>query len=134
MTEREGMQEQINALHERMNASRTDTDQNRADIDQLQKMESADRTDIERLQVGAEVDRQLIAELQAEGLLRADYSAQLEDALRSARTIGAALGIVMSSTGCGQAEACAMLVKVSQSTGRKLREVAKDVVLTGALP
>jgi hypothetical protein len=134
MTELDSVQAQVDALRQRMNANRTETDQNRADIDRLQKLEDADRADIDRLQIGAEVDRQLIAELQAEGLLRAEYSAQLEDALRSARTIGAAIGIVMASARCGQEEACSILVKVSQANDRKLREVAKEVVMTGALP
>jgi hypothetical protein len=128
------MQEQIDTLRDRLDFSGVNTSVNRADIDRLQKAGDADRTDIDRLQVGAEVDRHLIAELQAEGVLRAEHAADIEVALRSARVIGAAIGIVMASSRCTAEQAFQILAKVSTDTNVKLREVADAVVLTGGLP
>jgi hypothetical protein len=135
------MQTQIDGLRERMDAAdvaagmhRVDTESNRADIADLQKTGIIDRSDIDRLQAGAEVDRVLIAELQAEGVLRADHAEQLEEALKSARTIGAAIGIVMAAHRCDEKSAFDMLVQTSMHHNRKVREVADDVVRTGAPP
>lgn len=132
--ERQDMQEQIDTLRDRVDTSRGDLDENRSDIDRLQKTGQVDRVDIDRLQVGAEVDRHLIAELQAEGLLRAEHAAEMEAALKTARVIGAAIGIVMATSRCTAEQAFQILAKVSQDTNRKLREVADAVVLTGGLP
>jgi ANTAR domain len=128
------MQEQIESLRERMDSSRASIDENRADIDQLHKTGQVDRSDIDELQVGGEVDRHLIVELQAEGVLRAEHAADMEAALRSARVIGAAIGIVMASRRCTAEQAFQILAKVSQDSNQKLREIADAVVLTGGLP
>jgi AmiR/NasT family two-component response regulator len=135
------LQEQIDELRARMDAAdvsarthRDDTDANHTAIGDLQMAGAVDRSDIDRLQAGAEVDRHMIAELQADGVLRAEHAAQMEDALKSARVIGCAVGIVMAAIRCSQEEAFAVLVKLSQDSNRKLRLVAEDVVLTGALP
>jgi ANTAR domain len=132
--EERGMQEQIDALRERMKSTRGETDANRADINRLHNTVQVDRSDIDRLQVGAEVDRVLIAELQTEGVLRAEHAADMEAALRSARVIGAAMGVLMGSTRCTEEQAIQILKKVSNETNVKLREVADAVVLTGGLP
>jgi hypothetical protein len=132
--EEQSMQEQMDTLRHRVDANRGDIDAHGVDIGELQKAGHVDRVDIDRLQVGAEVDRYLIAELQAEGLLRAEHAAQMETALKAARVIGAAIGIVMAASRCTQEQAFQVLVKVSQNSNRKLREVADDVVLTGGLP
>jgi hypothetical protein len=128
------MQDQIDTLRERLDFSSLNASVNRADIDRLQKAGEVDRTDIDRLQVGAEVERHLIAELQAEGVLRAEHAADIEVALRSARIIGAAIGIVMVSSHCTAEQAYQILAKVSNDSNVKLREVADAVVLTGGLP
>jgi ANTAR domain-containing protein len=57
----------------------------------------------------------------------------LEIALASNRDIGTAIGILMNSHLVTQDEAFTMLRLTSQHTHRKLREVANDVIFTGAL-
>lgn len=58
----------------------------------------------------------------------------LAAALQSSRRIGAATGIVMAMHRCPYDEAFEMLRNVSQRTHRKLRDVADEVLFTGALP
>jgi len=58
----------------------------------------------------------------------------LEIALKSARRIGAAIGIVMANRKLTEDQAFDVLVRVSQDTHRKLRDLADEVVLTGIIP
>jgi GAF domain-containing protein len=60
--------------------------------------------------------------------------AGLEQAVASNRSIGMAIGILMAINRVSQEEAFDLLRVTSQRTNRKLREIADDVVLTGALP
>ena len=60
--------------------------------------------------------------------------ANLKVALRSARTIGIALGIIMAERKVTPDEAFEMLRVTSQHSHRKLRDVAEDVGLTGVVP
>jgi AmiR/NasT family two-component response regulator len=60
--------------------------------------------------------------------------AGLEQAVASNRAIGMAIGILMAIRRVSQQEAFDLLRVTSQRTNRKLREIADDVVLTGALP
>ena len=60
-------------------------------------------------------------------------SAQLQTALVTNRTIAMAIGIVMARTGQTSEQAQAALVKVSQQTNRKLRDLADRIVLTGSV-
>jgi AmiR/NasT family two-component response regulator len=76
------------------------------------------------------VDEELIAALTAEGVLSRRHAAILEEALRSARIIGAAIGIVMENRDVSEAEAFMSLSKASQDTNRKLRLIADEVVNT----
>ena len=78
-----------------------------------------------------EVDRALIAELRAEGLLSREHAENLEVALRSSRTIGAAIGIVMSHRNLSEHDAFEVLRQASMNNNRKLRDLANEVVLTG---
>ncbi|WP_432574756.1 ANTAR domain-containing protein [Kineococcus sp. SYSU DK005] len=55
-------------------------------------------------------------------------SEQLEQALRTRDTISTAKGIVMAREGLSEESAFAHLVRRSQRSGRKLREVAESVV------
>jgi hypothetical protein len=73
--------------------------------------------------------------LQAEGRLTKAHSqvANLEIALSSNRDIGTAIGILMNAHLITQDEAFGMLRVASQHSHRKLREVANDVIFTGAL-
>jgi chromosome segregation ATPase len=79
----------------------------------------------------ADLDAMLIAELQAEGLVNKEYTRNLELALRSSRTIGAAIGIVMAKQAVHEAEAFEILRQASMDTNRKVRDLADEVVLTG---
>jgi GAF domain-containing protein len=58
----------------------------------------------------------------------------LEDALVSRDQIGQAKGILMATHRITGDEAFARLVRASQNTNRKLRDIADEVVATGALP
>jgi GAF domain-containing protein len=59
---------------------------------------------------------------------------QLEEALRSSREIGMAIGVLMNSDKVAEDEAFTRLRHASQNLHRKLREVANEVVDTGELP
>ena len=63
-----------------------------------------------------------------------DRAANLQRALSSNRHIGTALGIIMATQKVTADQAFASLREASQSANRKLRDVADDVVFTGALP
>jgi GAF domain-containing protein len=63
-----------------------------------------------------------------------DKVTNLEEALRSNREIGVALGVLMTRYTMTQQQAFDLLRTVSQRTHRKLRDVAGDVAFTGALP
>ena len=53
---------------------------------------------------------------------------QLKSAIASRDVIGQAKGIIMERDGCTEDQAFELLVKLSQSTNRKLRDIAQDVV------
>jgi hypothetical protein len=146
------LQQQVDHLRDTMAVNRTDIDSlmgradaadvradqsdARADRSELRADESealsrADRLRIDDLEDRADVDRALIAELQDEGVIRQEQVANLERALRTSRTIGAALGIVMANLKVNEADAFKLLSKVSQDGNRKLRAVADDIVTTG---
>lgn len=57
----------------------------------------------------------------------------LKVALQSNRRIGIAIGIVMSQLRISDEEAFSALRQVSQSSNRKLRDVAEDVIYAGHL-
>jgi AmiR/NasT family two-component response regulator len=57
----------------------------------------------------------------------------LHIALNSCRRIGAAVGILMATVKVTEDAAFDLLRSASQTTHRKLRDVADQVVLTGAL-
>jgi DNA-binding response OmpR family regulator len=59
---------------------------------------------------------------------------QLRQALASNRTIGTAIGIVMARYGLAADRAFHTLVRISQQSNRKLREVADEIVAGGAIP
>ncbi|MDQ2838179.1 MAG: GAF and ANTAR domain-containing protein [Actinomycetota bacterium] len=63
-----------------------------------------------------------------------EHSANLETALQSSREIGIALGIVMAHRKITQEAAFDLLRAASQNLHRKLRDVAGEVMQTGALP
>ena len=108
---------------------------NRGDIDSLtQRAEAAelraDLADARASDMAARsmLDRELIAALQADGVLREEHVDELQAALVSSRTIGAALGILMASRNIDQEEALLVLKETSQRTNTKLRDLAETLV------
>jgi AmiR/NasT family two-component response regulator len=77
--------------------------------------------------------RQVIAALQSEGVIEAEKIANLEVALVSARRIGVAMGILMATRHVPDPAAFELLRAASQRSGRKLRDIADDVILTGII-
>jgi AmiR/NasT family two-component response regulator len=74
-----------------------------------------------------------LARLRNELAAAEDKIASLEAALGSNREIGAAIGILMSQRRVDSQTAFDMLRTASQHTHRKLRDIAAEVVYTGAL-
>ena len=149
------VQEQIDDLRFRADAAdeRASTSESRADKAELRADDSATRADaaqgrtdveddraqenrrrIEDVEGRLDVHEAMIAELQAEGLVSSEQAAHLETALQTARTIGAAVGIVMIRCRVSEVGAFELLKKASQDTNRKLRLVAEEIVLTGDAP
>ena len=121
---------------------RADLSEARADQAELRADENQERESSHVLRMDAfeerlDVDEAMIADLQAEGLLSEQHARQLEQALRSSRLIGAAMGIIMANRQLDETQAFRLLSKASQNTNRKLRAVAEDIVHSGdssALP
>jgi len=55
----------------------------------------------------------------------------LQEALRTSRKIGAAVGIIMVKAVVAEEGAFAILRQASQNSNRKLRDLAEELVLTG---
>ena len=122
------LQRQIDELVATVKSNRDDIQglTHRADAADLRADAAQDRAD--DLEARSVIDRELIAELQADGTVRKEHVAELEKALASSRTIGAALGILMASRNIGQAEALSVLKETSQRTNTKLRDLAETLV------
>lgn len=101
---------------------------NRGDIDRLIQRADAAQQRADGIEERSFVDRELIAELQAEGVLNHEQVAELQRALVSSRTIGAAIGILMASRQIGQEDALEVLKATSQRTNTKLRSLAETLV------
>jgi hypothetical protein len=65
---------------------------------------------------------------------RAAEAEQLTQALQTNRVIGTAMGVLMAMQKITDEQAFARLRTISQNSNRKLRDVAEEVVRTGALP
>jgi hypothetical protein len=115
------VQGQIDYLSNRVAASR-------ADVDALEARADAVEGRAGELEAQGKVDREMIAELQADGVLSQKHAAQMEEALRSSRTIGTALGIIMTSRQVGVDQAFDLLSQASSRSHRKIREIAADLV------
>ena len=61
-------------------------------------------------------------------------SDNLQIGLASSRTIGTAIGVLMTNHRLTAATAFRLLIAASQHTNRKLRDIAADVATTGQLP
>ena len=118
--------------------SRADASESRADASEARADASEARADEDRgriadLEAQAHVDRELLLELQTDGLVNREQVAHLEEALSTSRKIGAAIGIIMANRRLDERGAFEVLRKASSLSNRKLRLVAEDVVLTGAV-
>ena len=123
-----GLQRQIDELVNRVATNRGDIDGliRRADDAEARVDDANRRVDV--MEQRAVLDRELIAELHAEGRLNQEHVAELQEALVSSRTIGAAIGILMASRQIGQEDALTVLKEASQRTNTKLRSLAETLV------
>ncbi|HET7691302.1 MAG TPA: ANTAR domain-containing protein [Nocardioidaceae bacterium] len=123
-----GLQRRADTSDQRADASqdRADAIELRADLAEAR----ADKSDLrlDDIETRAMVDRDMIAELQRDGILSQKHAQEMEEALKSSRIIGAAMGIIMGSRNVTQDEAFAVLQKASANSNRKLRELAKELV------
>ena len=133
----ESQQQQIEMLSARVSAQAADIDALQARADNAnhraarnEHLAFSESRRMDRAEARLDLDEELIAALTAEGVLSRRHAANLEEALRSARIIGAAIGIVMESRDVSEAEAFMSLSKASQDTNRKLRVIADEVVNT----
>lgn len=120
---------------------------NRADIDSLietaddvrvQAEVGASRADEAHMRIGAlearaGIDREVIEALRAESVITTEHAHDLEEALRSSRTIGAAVGIIMATLKVDEICAFETLARTSQNTNVKLRLIADELVHSGDL-
>lgn len=104
-----------------------------ATIDDFANRHLADQGTIAELQAGGITDRGVIQDLLSDGVIDRNKIANLEAALASARRIGAAIGIVMSVHKVTEDQAFNILRRTSETTHRKMRDVADDVLLTGSI-
>lgn len=74
-----------------------------------------------------------ISELEAQGARDRETIANLESALATARRIGAAIGILMSTHRITEDDAFALLRRASQQEHVKVHVVADRVLLTGTI-
>ncbi|HEY3529512.1 MAG TPA: ANTAR domain-containing protein [Nocardioides sp.] len=112
---------------------RADLAEARAEIAEARADQADIRADIgeirmDKIEAAELVDREMIAELQADGELSREHAREMEQALRSSRVIGAAIGVLMVSRDLNEDQAFAVLAKASQDSNRKLRDVAQLLV------
>lgn len=141
------LQQQVDDLRESVIENRLDTEsltdradesEARADKAELRAEDHQAQAEqvllrVEHLERHVEIDRAMILELQVDGLVGQAKVENLEVALRSARVIGEALGIVMSQRKVDEREAFALLAQASKNANRKVRLLAEDIVRTGDL-
>lgn len=75
--------------------------------------------------------RETIRALQAEALVHREDTENLQAALKTSRTIGAAIGIIMAAYAVDEPGGFAILRKASQDGNRKLAALAEEIVFTG---
>lgn len=97
------------------------------------RRELTDRADVaddrsRSLEDDADLTRELILDLQAEGIMTEKRTHDMEEALKSSRTIGAAIGIIMENRNLGEDQAFAVLKQASQDSNRKIRDIALELV------
>jgi uncharacterized coiled-coil DUF342 family protein len=100
----------------------------RADIDELRARADSAEQRADRMEAEAQLEREMLAELHAEGVVAQEHAEQMEQALRSSRIIGAAMGMIMESRHLDQHEAFDVLVKASEGSNRRLYDIASLLV------
>jgi hypothetical protein len=127
------LQAQIDALVHQVTANRADIDAltQRADASDARADASDSRAD--DMEARAQLDRDMISELQSDGVLGQEHQTQMEEALKSSRTIGAAIGLIMASRHVTEVEAFAVLRTASRNSNRKLRDLAAELVSSAGL-
>lgn len=123
-----GLQRQIDELVARVGVNRGDIDGLIQRVGEAEALADAANQRADVLEERTALDRELIAELHAEGRLSQEHVAELQEALVSSRTIGAAIGILMASRQIGQEDALTVLKEASQRTNTKLRSLAETLV------
>ena len=105
---------------------------NTANIDALEKR--ADESDLrqDESEAQAALDRDILATLQIDEELTRSQVAQLEQALRTSRVIGAAIGMVMNSRQVSQDEALTVLKQASSRSNVKLSVLCAEMLRSGS--
>jgi len=105
---------------------------NTANIDALEKR--ADESDLrqDESEAQAALDRDILATLHVDGELTRKQVEQLEQALRTSRVIGAAIGMIMNSRQVGQDEALTVLKTASSRSNVKLSVLCAEMLRTGS--
>lgn len=127
----DALEARADAANDRADASELRADESDVRADKAESRADAQDTKLGDVESRLDVDEALLAELQAEGLVDREQADHLKEALRSARLIGAATGMVMAERHCTQTGAFAILSKASQNSNRKLRVIADDLVRSG---
>jgi hypothetical protein len=125
------LQRQMDALREQVIHNRADIDahQVRADASDVRADASEARADASEAR--ADIDREMIAALQSDGLVSQRHAANVQEALRTSRRIGAAVGIVMANRALSEEADFEVLRRASQTANVKLRLVAEEVIYSG---
>jgi transcriptional regulator with GAF, ATPase, and Fis domain len=76
----------------------------------------------------------LLASHAAVGMANAEHVSHLRQGMESRRIIGEATGILMARHGLTEEEAFARIVKASQHTNTKVRDLAETIAYTGDIP
>lgn len=122
------LQQQIDELVAIVERGRQDIDTLAQRADEMTARMTVNRADIDQLQEHVAIDRELIAELQADGVVSREHTAQLEKALATSRTIGAAVGVLMASRKVDQDEAIRLLKEASSKANTPMRRLAEVIV------
>jgi hypothetical protein len=129
-----GLEEQADRDGAHITVMETQAVTDRNTIDALTAQSVVNRDEVGALTAQADIDHHLIADLESQGVIDRDVIANLELALKSARKIGAAVGIIMAAHKVNEEQAFHALRIASQHSHRKLRDVADDVLVTGLSP
>lgn len=100
---------------------------------QLQAQHTCDVAAIANLKAVGVIDRTMIAQLEAEGVIDRGKIVNLDIALATCRCIGAAIGIIMAVQKVTQEQAFDVLREASQTRNCKLRDIAEEILTTGAV-